>query len=824
MPASDGEDDSYSTELDPAYQLFNEDPELLCFCDLEDYDDVEAALESRAEILEEDIEEYEAEAEKVRWDLRHRMGLYDQQYLQNLSQNSSRARQAVELLRPRITQLVSQLDIFRKAHLLRDKMAEDQAAEERRMDEIASLPELASTPQEASATSDLQAAWERKDYELVVQLASTLIEDTSGAPGRDDLDGVRQLCSGLRLRHKAYGAMRLYTLGYGDATRLAELLSTFGAEVQAEDGLEMESTAANQSESATRRRSARISQSRGQKRSATPKANAGHPSKRSKIAQAGQPKHTSKSERISIIHFPVELILMIANHLSITDRLHLANTCHDWRRIPQLWQSLKFKRIKGIGREGWHRDTVQICVAAIEICQRRSRGALTCVRLKGFVTPSNVGPILDVLGLSSASLQHVAIPTLDQKLCFDRLYYRCPNLTDIDVRFACTAEATVVSQEAHRITSPFESDTLPFQLRSFYSRSDLPYGPLTSHMKGLRVVRSMAYKRQKKLSFVEGLLRAAPTLVEWWDDIGSDWYHSTVNLGDYGIERTPSSPLVFPKLRRLNALWSEIFLDCEFPALREARINSVRGPSTLEPSTSETFSRAAAIIAASPLLKKLEILLPAGVAAQKQIYVAIGKLRHLEDLTLTSTDNSLSLRTLLSAEEQLATPKSPSQEIMPSLHTLRLVLKTSGRGNEAVVSDLVEMLLIRYYRREGHPYQEAKEKMRQARQAHRTYQLSLTKPPKPPKPPAKKTAKKKKGASDAAEDALETKEDVKPPTFAPVLPQLVLPSEKVYDRGEMRSWWKTSESLLSQLVFQVVEAENPREYNESTRSGSRAYY
>lgn len=836
MPASDGEHDPYSSDLDDTISFFDHETDLLSFTDFEDYEICRDYLDEKLYHLEGLVAESEDYLREVRWEFE----AYDppatrgeKAHLTRISNKTDKARKRLESFKTTKSTLLQQLVEFEGAHSLRLEMAEDQAAEERRMEEIASLPQLSSLALEASGTPDLQAAWDRKDHEMLVQLASTLIEDASGAPGRDDLDGIRHLCTGLRLRFKAYTAMRLYSLAVGDASRLLDLLTTYGADVQADDDLEVASTAGTQSEPVARRRSARLSQPRGQKRSATPKASGGHQNKRSRLVRSSQcqpqPEPTSGNdgETISILYFPVELILMIANHLSITDRLHLANTCHDWRRIPQLWQSLNFRRTKSTGKDGWHYDTVQACVTAIEICQRRSHGTLTCVKLQGFVTSSAVGPILDVLQLSSATLQHVAIPTLDQKLCFDRLYYRCPNLTGIDVRFACTSEATLVIQDPNRVTSPFQSDTLPFQLRSFYSRSDLPYGPLTSHMEGLQVVHCMAYKRQKKLSFVDGLLRAAPTLVEWWDDVGADWYRSVINLGDYGIERLAVSPLVFPKLRRLNALWSEIFIDCEFPALREARINSMRGPSTLDPSTSTTFSRAAAIITASPLLKKLEILLPPGFSAQRQIYVAISKLRHLEELTLCTTDSSLSLRPLLDAEEELATPKSAAQETMPALQTLRIILKTCGRGNDTLVNELVELLLIRYYRREGHTYSEAKTKMTQARQAYQAYLSSLNKPPKPPKPPAKKTAKKKKGANDAVEEPLDTKEDVKPPKFTSVLSQLVLPPEKVYERGEMRSWWRKSDTVLSQLIFQIVEAENPKEYNDYTRgggSGRGAYY
>ncbi len=840
MPASNGENDPYSTEIDEIIdeidEFFYEGPEdLLDFYDLLEYDDIKDSLQSVVQRIEEIVEDYEYQAEDLRFEIGDSDNSYDREEVQSLLEQAGGARREIQHLQPKIDKLSSQLDIFKQAHSQRIKMAEDQAAEEGRMDEIASLPHLSSTASDSSGTTNLQAAWERKDHEMVVQLASTLVEDASGAPGRDDLDGVRHLCTGLRLRFKAYTAMRLYSLAVGDASRLLDLLTTYGADVQGDDDLEVGSTTGIQSEPAARRRSARLSQPRGQKRSATPKASGGQQSKRSRLVRSSQPQPQPQpeptsgndGETISILYFPVELILLIANHLSITDRLHLANTCHDWRRIPQLWQSLKFRRTKSTGKDGWHYDTVQACVTAIEICQRRSRGTLTCVKLQGFVTSGAVGPILDILQLSSATLQHVAIPTLDQKLCFDRLYYRCPNLTGIDVRFTSTSDANVLAQDPQRITSPFQSDTLPFQLRSFYSRADLPYGPLTSHMEGLQVVHCMAYKRQKKLSFVDGLLRAAPTLVEWWDDVGTDWYRSVINLGDFGIERLAVTPLVFPKLRRLNALWSEIFIDCEFPALREARINSMRGPSTLDPATSTTFSRAAAIITASPLLKKLEILLPPGFSAQRQIYVAISKLRHLEELTLCTTDSSLSLRPLLDAEEELATPKSAAQETMPALQTLRIILKTCGRGNDTLVNELVELLLIRYYRREGHTYSEAKTKMTQARQAYQAYLISLNKPPKPPKPPAKKTAKKKKGANDAVEEPLDTKEDVKPPKFTSVLSQLVLPPEKVYERGEMRSWWRKSDTVLSQLIFQIVEAENPKEYNDYTRgggSGRGAYY
>lgn len=685
----------------------------------------------------------------------------------------------------------------------------------------------ASFCQADSPPTSLHEAWARKDYESVVELASCSIEQLASTPTRNDLDGVQQLCTALRYRFKAYKAMTLYSLAVADADRVMNLLSEFDVDVNFDDSQSPISTpatsgpapsttsapdpddkhseiATSSSRPASGRRSARLTQ-QGQKRSASDSLT----EEKAKRIKGKKPTKRRLVRRASemLINFPVELILTIAELLDAVDRIRLASTRHDWRHIPQLWQALEFKRVCNTTSKGWGRDTVDAAVAAIETCQRRSHGTLSRVVLKGFVTSHAATQILEALRPSSATLKDLAIPAMDQKLCFEQLYQFCPNLEGIDIRIDMAPGYDVNIETLARYTSLFTLAKLPCKLKSFISRQSIDCGDIAPHLQGIEVVRGVSYKRQKQLNFIEGIVKAAPTLIEWQDDPDNKkWDRTTVTLGDYSVQQLPSSPIVFPKLRKLSGLWSEHFLDCEFPALIEARFNSLRGPSSLAPISPDNHARVATAISRSPFLKKLDVLLPSSQQPLKQIYQAISQLENVEELGLWSS-GTLSLEMLVQAQRTGADNDVPGKGMLSALHTLRLAAMTNS-GPRSLERELGEILLMRLYLSRGCAVKEAKSRTEAALIAYEKSGIGMTK------------SQKKKivaGSADAAANSpykgtFVMANGQKRETFTAVLPRLVL------SQGMSKVLLEGSESLLNQLVFEIVEVDTKEEMSAFNQS------
>ncbi|SPO32465.1 uncharacterized protein UTRI_04209 [Ustilago trichophora] len=664
--------------------------------------------------------------------------------------------------------------------------------------ELALIPIAIANPRPAN----LREACLRNDHETAIQLASGLIEGLSNAPAQYDLDGVQQLCAALRYRFKAYESLGLNGLAVADANRLLALLAEFGdVDVEVDQNLlPLLAPTASTSNSSPERRSHRLIGQQGPKRPSEDQLG-GQLVKRKK---GGNRRLVRKSARI--IQLPVELIVEIADYLPTVDRISLANTRHEWRGIPQLWRSLEFVRIKNVDRKGWHRDTIDACIFAIETCQRRSHGTLSRVVLKGFLTSRTVGSVLDALRSSSATLKYLAIPTLDQAQCFERLYQRCPNLQGLDIRIHTDAKEVNTIQDEHRCraTSLFSSPKLPFKLKTLISTQDIDCGDVAPHMEGLEIVYGLKYTRQKQLNFIDGIVRAAPNLIEWRDELDNRWDSTTVVLGDYGVgqEQLPKEPIVFPKLRKLAGIWSEHFIDCEFPALTEARLNSLRGPSSLSPVQQNDRLRIATVITKSPCLKKLDVLLPSGNQALKQIFSAIGTLEHLEDLGLW-TSGSLSLQALLDVQSQSegSTEHPCPKVICPGLHTLRLHSRmVSVRFERELERELSEFLLLRFYLKRGCTLKHAKDRTHAALVAYEKAGYGMN-----------KTQKKKLVASSAAEAAKSsyqgtfvTVDNNKRETFDTVLSKLLL------SRNMKQNLLEGNQSLLNQLIFQTCEIDTSK--------------
>lgn len=663
----------------------------------------------------------------------------------------------------------------------------------------------------ATRPTNLCEAWARNDLEAVVQLASSLIERFASAPARYDLDDVQQLCAALRYRFRAYESMGLCTLAFADTKRLLKLIAEFGDNVDVEVDEDLLPASSHQ-EFKTNINSNRGSALNGGAEQGTKRpADTELGVQLVKRLKGGSRRLIRRSA--SIVQLPVEIILMIASFLTSVDCISLANTRTVWRSIPGLWQTLKFSRVKHTSAKGWQRDTIDACIAAIETCQRRSHGALVRVILKGYISERLVGAVLEALQPSVSTLQYLGIPTLDQTQCFKLLYKRCRNLEGIDIRiFLDPKEGGVLyGEHLSRATSLFAEKKLPFKLKTFVSSQDIDCGDITPHLDGIERLRGVRLARQKEFNFADAIVRAAPTLVEWQDEVGSRWDYTTILLTDYALnpEHLPKRPIVFPKLRKLSGFWSEHLIECEFPALLEARLNSLRGPTALLPVAQNNRLRIAAIISKSPLLKKLDVLLPTGNTALNQISTAISKLQKLEELGLWST-TGVSLQSLVEVQRSCIAECDDGNVVLPALRSLHLYSATvTPRNGQELERQLSELLLLRFYLTHGCKSNEARKRTRAALVGYDLCEQVMTK------------AQKKKlintsaraAATTSYKGSFNTVNGLKLETFSPVLPKLVL--------SHGMSLLPGSESLLNQLVFEIAEKDTARCFEGS---GSTRYY
>ncbi|GAC94171.1 hypothetical protein PHSY_001742 [Pseudozyma hubeiensis SY62] len=300
-------------------------------------------------------------------------------------------------------------------------------------------------------------AWDSNDFEQVVELASQRIEALAYAPSLYDYEGVQELCSNLQRRSEAYHAMKLVSLALADLKRAYELVTeTTGfhrhTEAHIAKNSDLEASHIGGLEIAAHKT----------------KRSAGDALDDRAFKRQRQIREQSQTPSAGFLSLSLELLLNISEWFDPADRIRLANTCRELRRVPHLWQQLVFKRIKQTLRVGWHRDTIEACVAAIETCQRRSHGTLTSVVLKGYILPDMLGPIFKALRSNPLSLQYLAIPTMQQELCYRELYRLCPNLLGVDIRINARHSSDGVLYglvSRHSLgpsTSLFPSTPMPF--------------------------------------------------------------------------------------------------------------------------------------------------------------------------------------------------------------------------------------------------------------------------------------------------------------------------------------------------------------------------
>ncbi|SPC66397.1 uncharacterized protein UHOD_08500 [Ustilago sp. UG-2017b] len=627
----------------------------------------------------------------------------------------------------------------------------------------------------------LESAWRRNDLEKVIELASLSIEEHAAAPTRGDHEGVRRLCANLRCRFKAYQAMKLFSLAVADAERVLHLVATYGddldTDMQSLFGNKPEGALATQAqEGSLKRRAADELSTNTTKR---PRRNA--------EPQVHMP---------AIFRLSTELICSIADFIEPADRIRLANSCRQFRKIPQLWRQLVFRRAHKVPKEGWHRDTIDACITAIQTCQRRSYGALRSVELRGYINSGSLTTVFDALRPSFSTLKFLAIPAMDQKLCYNHLYQHCANLAGIDVRFNHRDSVSSYSPlpEVHMADkySFFPPSQMPIKLSCFIADPSYDCGNISPHMQNLEIVQGITPKRQVQTSFIQGITSAAPTLREWIDHRTSRWLINSVRA-EITSDQLPTTSIVFPRLRKLSAVWSQVLRGCEFPALEDLSFNAqqeILGESLMQHRSTQAVS----IITRCPSLKKLHILLPSQASSQREIFNGIAQMEHLEELHIWVRKQGFTLQPLIDCQNAGNNGSTSAPLMLPSLQTLGLYNRDWPLGADPLLQhELDELLLMRFFLQKGCSGDEAKKRTAAALAAYDIHKTN--------KRQRKKLATDAVSAAKASvyPGAFEVHDGIKREKFYPVLPTLVVESDLQAPDP------KGSDKLLEQLIATTIE-------------------
>ncbi|GAC94170.1 inosine-5'-monophosphate dehydrogenase [Pseudozyma hubeiensis SY62] len=310
-------------------------------------------------------------------------------------------------------------------------------------------------------------------------------------------------------------------------------------------------------------------------------------------------------------------------------------------------------------------------------------------------------------------------------------------------------------------------------------------------MEGLEVVEGVSRSRQIQKSFVEKLVAAAPTLREWIDCLEARWDPLKVDPEILsGI--LPAEPIVFPRLRKLSAVWCEHLVVCECPSLEELSFNAQRvsvGTSVVR----NPIVPAYRMLYHTPKLKKLHILLPSDKEARNEIFSAIYQLDQLEELYLWSRMEGFSLQTLIELQQSGGDLTTPSQIMWPALRTLGLMLSECPLYlSTGLERELCELLATRFLLHQGCRRGEARTRVAAALAA---YDKTETKTLK---------AQKRKLAAEALAVAAEsaypgnfvTHEGVSREVFSPMLAELVTTEEHNFEQRAKPE----SDHMLNQLI------------------------
>uniref|UniRef100_V5EVJ9 Uncharacterized protein n=2 Tax=Kalmanozyma brasiliensis (strain GHG001) TaxID=1365824 RepID=V5EVJ9_KALBG len=360
-------------------------------------------------------------------------------------------------------------------------------------------------------------------------------------------------------------------------------------------------------------------------------------------------------------------------------------------------------------------------------------------------------------------------------------------------------------------TYMFTKTPWPFKLKYFFANPDVDCGPFESHhphvpfvphMKGIEVVHGINFWRQRDPGFAAAIDLMAPTLREWIDRPGVTWSED-----HFERDETPKDvgkDLVFPRLLKLNGVWSEVWTRCEFPALQELTYNALRTRFT---TTQLAKDQPVNVISRSPSLKRLDILLPLLDSATKKIMWAIAELQHLKELNLWFRyTGGLTLKGLVEFQMDGDDSQTPVRVILPKLHTLGIFIKVSSLSTESFfVHDLCQFLCHRFFLLQGCSRDEAKKRAEAALYLYeRTSQRQN-------KPSRKKHSTE--GVALASESAykgeFETRDDVTRERFTPVLPLLVSNPSKKPGKEKMICM---PNPLLDQLVGNYAELDIDPEF------------
>ena len=648
----------------------------------------------------------------------------------------------------------------------------DMSARQRAAEAVAD-PNLIAISRAHNEATTLGAAWDQHDYEKVVELATQCIERLADAPARNDYEGVQRLSLNLRWRFRAYQAMKLFSLAMADANRVFELLSNSDTKMEASVQSSFESSA--QGDTTDQRDATHQSDGERPKRLLSDDS--------SEVARKRRKENDSSvvpTRASAMFGLSAELVLVIADFLEPLDRIHLANSCRELRRLPQLWQQLVFWRVKQTLRVGWHRDTVEACVTAIETCQRRSHGALTSVMLKGFILPDDLHSILDALRPSSRTLKYLAIPTLDQSRCYYDLYRMCSALSGIDVRINhrhSTDSALfglVERQHLGRVTSLFPSSEMPFKLKYFFASPEIDCGDISPHMNHLEIVEGVYRKRQKPASFIKGIVSAAGTLQEWNDCVEARWDSLRVQVDEYTKDQLPAGPVVFPRLRKLSALWCDHYIEYEFPALEELSFSAQRVHEHTTSVVRVPTTPAVGVISRSPMLKRLDILLPHAKECQREIFAAVAQLEKIEEVHFWTSGCSFILGWFIEHLHGDSDDVDSHRSLWPALHTFRVLVKGFPLwSHKEMERELCEILLLRFFLQKGCLGIDARKRTEAALVAYDKVSYKLNKTQK-----RKLMSEAKALASKSSyPGTFQTKDNLWRETFPSVLPNLLTNSD-----------------------------------------------
>lgn len=191
---------------------------------------------------------------------------------------------------------------------------------------------------------------------------------------------------------------------------------------------------------------------------------------------------------------PNEVLIEIALHLQTEDRTAMSQICTRWREIlvstPWLWTTVQFK----MPFKRLHQERSVAWLDHIALCTSRSNNSLESVTFASAFPDVLLEDVLGLLRPSAPTINHIAIPTERQRICYELLYRCCPKLKHLKLRFGRCEVVPVVSRHVRDHIPTLEAIKAaeqPFSLQvleSGHFYSGLPFNMLP-HVSSLRILR-----------------------------------------------------------------------------------------------------------------------------------------------------------------------------------------------------------------------------------------------------------------------------------------------------------------------------------------------